>query len=155
MQEVAVVAATLSTIAQSAVAAPDLIDLFDEFATDAALETAGAPVPYKNGTVFSIARSNNDDFSEAVATALAENRDALAVGGKAATELNNRLMAGIMARTILKGWDNVKYRGKPLPYSVENATTLLLHSDFRVWVKNQSENRQYFKFKLIEEAAKN
>lgn len=142
-------------IMNNAPAVLDLLDMFEEFATDAALETGGAPVPYKNGTVFIIARANNTEFSEEVSKALEENRDKLAVGGKEATELNNRLMAGIMARTLLKGWENVKYKGKILPFNIANATTLLMHDDFRVWVRNQSANREYFKAKLVEEAAKN
>lgn len=136
------------------------LDMFEEFATDSALETGGANVPYKDkGTVFKIARSSNTEYGEALQKAIDENRDALNVqtdeGREKAKALSKRLMLEVMADTILKGWENVVYKGQPLTYTRENAITLLGHDDFRQWVKVQSENREYFKARLIEEASKN
>lgn len=142
-------------IATNASAVLELLDMFEEFATDIVLEVEGAFIPYKNGTEFKLARANNEAYGEALTKALDENRDALNKNDAAAKALSDKLMIQIIADTILKGWNNVKYKGAVLPYSVENAKLLLAHSDFRAWVKRQSENREWYKAKLVEEAAKN
>lgn len=151
-------------IAKNASAVLELLDMFDEFATDIALEVGGAWVPYKNGTRFKIARAGNDAYNEALNKVMDENREALLLNDTAAKDLSERLMCEIVADTILKGWETVqgeqtlnhiKYKGQTLPYSREAAITLLSHGDFRNWVKRQSDNREYFKAKLVEEAAKN
>lgn len=142
--------------ATTIMANPALVfDMFDEFATDISLETGGAMVPYKGDTKFKLARANNTEYGEAISKALAEHSDSLSKGGPEAEALNVRLMIDVVANTILKGWENVTYMRKPFPYSLENAKVLLAHNDFRVWVKRQSENREYFKAKMVEEVAKN
>lgn len=142
-------------IAKNASAVLEMIDLFDEFATDAALEINGAWVPYKGATEFLIARANNDDYNKAITKALDENRAALQVGGPEAEALSERLMREVMADTLLKGWKNLKYKGKVVEYSRDVAIELLAHKDFRAFVKIQSENREWFKLKLVADAAKN
>jgi hypothetical protein len=133
----------------------DIFDLFEEFATDAVLETGGAWVPYKGGTEFLIARDNNENYGEAISAALSEHAEALERKDDAAKKLSEELMIDVVAKHILKGWKNVKYKGKMLEYSIENAKTLLRHKDFLTFVRSTSRNRDLYKAKLIEEQAKN
>lgn len=142
-------------LASNAPAVLNLIDLFEEFATDAALETGGAWVEYRNGTEFLIARDNNENYGEAIAEALNEHAEALEKKDDAAKKLSEELMVDVLAKHILKGWKNAKYKGKVLEYNLENAKTLLRHSDFLKWVRATSRNRELYKAKLIEEQVKN
>ncbi len=155
-------------IATNASAVLQMLDMFDEFATDLALENNGAWVTFKNGTAFKIARANNDAYAEAISKAMDENREALLAGNDAAKALSEKLMNEVIAATLLKGWkttqtidgvettaDAVKYKGAEVAYSKEVAVQMLGHRDFREWVKRQSEHRDYFKAILIAEASKN
>jgi hypothetical protein len=144
-----------TAIQANAPAVLDLLDMFEEFATDAALETNGAWVAYKGPTEYLIARSNNDEYTDGLNKSLEENREKLEKGDDAAKALSKNLYIDLMQRTLLKGWKNVKYKGKVLEYSPENARLILQHDDFRAWVKRQADNREYFKAKLVEEMSKN
>ena len=117
----------------------------------AALLLVGIP----DGTEFLIARDNNDNYGEAIAEALNEHAEALEKKDDAAKKLSEKLMIDVVAKHILKGWKNVKYKGKMLDYSIENAKTLLAHKDFLTFVRTTSRNRDLYKAKLIEEQAKN
>lgn len=133
----------------------DMLDMFEEFATDAVLETGGAWIPYKAGTEFLIARDGNTEYSDMISKTLQEYSVKLEKGDDEAKKLSEDLMLKVIATTILKGWKNVKYKGTVLEYSVDNAVTMLRHSDFRAWVKRQSLDRDHYKAKLVEEQAKN
>jgi hypothetical protein len=142
-------------IQKNASAVLEMIDIFDEFATDAALETGGAWVTYRGATRFKIARANNDLYGAALTKAIQENQEELKKGTPESEALSERLMLEVMAETILVGFEHVKYKRQPVEYSKAVAVEMLAHNDFRLWVKRQSENREYFKAVLVEEAAKN
>lgn len=142
-------------IQKNASAVLEMIDLFDEFATDAALEVEGAWVTYRGATRLKVARANNDEYGKALTAAMEEHSEVLLAGGDEAEALSKRLMNEIMGKFILKGWENVKYKGKVVDYSPEIAAEMMVHNDFRLYVKRTSENRELFKLKLVEEAAKN
>lgn len=131
------------------------LDLFAEFATDAALENGGAWVTYKGATRFLIARAQNENFGALIAKTLQENEAALQGDSAEAKALSAKLMNEVLAKTILLGWENVAFKGKPVDYSVETAAELLTMTDFRVWVREQSANRDNYKLKLEDEAVKN
>lgn len=141
-------------IAANAPAVLASFDLFEEFATDAALETGGAWIT-RGPARFLIARDGNDNFSEAIAKAFAENEDAIKGDTPEAKELSARLMREVLAKTILLGWENVSYKKQPLVYSVENAAEMLKHSEFRTWVRQESLKRDHYKAKAEEAAEKN
>lgn len=150
----AIAAATL--IQANAPLALAAIDLFDEFATDAALETGGALVAYKGDVKFLIAREQNENFGAAITKALEDNRDAIEGDSPEAKALSEKLLLDVMARTILVGWEgNVTYQKQPLPYTTDNAIKLLGMSDFRAWVRRQAANREHYKVKVQAEAVKN
>lgn len=129
-------------------------DLYDEFATDAALETGGAWVT--RGTArFLIARDGNENFADAIAKAFSENEEGIKGDTPEAKELSASLMRGVLAKTILLGWENVSYKKQPLVYSVENAAEMLKHSEFRTWVRQESLKRDHYKAKAEEAAEKN
>lgn len=141
-------------IATNAPAVLAMFDLFEEFATDAALETGGAWVT--RGTArFLIARDGNDNFTDKIAKAYAENEEALKEESLEGKELSNRLMREVLADTILLGWENVGYQKKELAYSKEAAADMLKHSEFRTWVRQESMKRNHYKAKAEEVAEKN
>lgn len=143
-------------IAKNAPAVLAAIDLFDDFATDAALETGGAMVPYKGDVKFLIAREQNDNFGTAITKVMTDNEVALQADTPEAKALGDRLLLEVMADTILLGWEgSVVYQKQPLPYSRENAIKLLGHADFRAWVRRQSANREHYKARVLDEAVKN
>jgi hypothetical protein len=142
-------------IQKNASAVLEMFDLFEEFATDSVLEVEGAWHTYRGATRLKIARANNDEYGKALTAALDEHREALTAGDAAADELSKRLMNEIMAKTILKGWENVKIKGVITEYTPEVGAQMLAHNDFRLYVKRVSEDRELFKLKLVEEAAKN
>lgn len=155
-------------IAKNASAVLQMLDMFDEFATDPILENEGAWVEFKKGTFYKVCRANNDAYSEKLNKLMEEHRDVLIKGDDAAKELSERLMNELMAETVLKGWktvqtvdgeeisvDYIRYKGVDQVYSREVAVQLLGHRDFREWVKRQSEYRDYYKAVLVEEASKN
>lgn len=143
-------------IAANAPAVLAAIDIFDEFATDAALETGGALVAYKGDVKFLIAREQNENFNTVIAQVLDANKDAIEGDSPEAKALSERLMLEVLADTILLGWQgNMVYQKKPLPYTRDNAIKLLGHADFRAWVRGQSAKREHYKAKALDEAAKN
>ena len=143
-------------IAKNAPAVLAAIDLFDDFATDAALETGGALVPYKGDVKFLIAREQNENFGTAITKALTDNETALQAENDESKALSEKLLLEVMADTILLGWEgNVVYQKQPLPYSRDNAIKLLGHADFRAWVRRQAANREHYKARVLDEAVKN
>jgi hypothetical protein len=128
------------------------IDLFAEFATNANAEEAGAWVPYSGDIEFLIARSNNPTYARKLTKLFDRNRQLLNTKGKAAEEKAEQITIEVMAEAILLGWKgNFTWKGAPLPYSKENAKTVLALKDFRRWVQEKAED--FERFKLVQDEA--
>lgn len=57
----------------------------------------------------------------------------------------NGMTVQVMAKAVLKGWENVKDGEKDFPFSEANAVHLLtVAGDFRNWVESQSMNLANF-----------
>lgn len=124
------------------------LDIFDAFATDADKELNGVDVPLGGGTSIKIARANNRRYNEE----LLKEYDKYEVSIKAlpddeAGELDTTIICRVVARTILLGWENLKYKGEFLDYSEENAAMLLEHKDFRIKVMSLASQLDLFKAK--------
>lgn len=147
-----------------ATAVPDapVVDMFADFATDDDAVENGKWIPYRGGVEFLIARDGNrkhhrelikywkenptDGLEEADTPEAEEKRSKLI---KAATIYGT-------ARGVLLSWKGpLVIKGKPLPYSIENAETLLKMPDFLEWVSRQSNARANYAAKLEEVDAKN
>lgn len=131
------------------------LDLFSEFATDTAAEVNGVRVPFK-GVTFIVARAGNKKYGKLLSELVKKNQIALDLKDDAADDLSDKLMAEVLAKTILVGWEGeLSYAGKPLPYSVENAKKVLAHADFRAQVSRWADDREAFRVKAQEEKVGN
>lgn len=126
----------------------EALDIFEEFATDETLENEGTYFEIGKGTKLLIARSGNRRFAKALAAAVQKHDKVLSQNDEAAEKLSDQIMVDVLAETILLGWENVNYRGKPLDYSVANAKMLLAHKEFRRRVSVLSEDVSAYKAKL-------
>ena len=64
-------------------------------------------------------------------------------------------MVKVIAKTILLGWENVKFKGEDLPYSLTNAEMLLGIKDFRREIVKLADDFDSFKAQKAEEDEKN
>lgn len=127
-----------------------MFDIFNAYATDETLEEQGTWFPMGTGRVL-VARAGNMNFSRAVADSYEKNRVVLEKGDDEADELSKKLMVDAIARHILKGWEGLGYKGKPIEYSVENAAMLLGHREFRRAIDTMSNDVDAYRMKLEED----
>jgi hypothetical protein len=131
------------------------IDLFAEFATDTNAEVNGIYVPYK-GVEFLIARAGNRKYGRALSEAVTKNQIKLDLKDDAADALSDKLMAEVLAKTILLGWKGeINFKGEPLAYSYENAVKVLMLADFRVLISKLADDRAAFRDQSMDDKVKN
>lgn len=131
------------------------MDVFAQFATDEKKEIEGVWVEIGDGAKLLVARSGNRKYARLLGTEVEKHQRALDGKSDAAEELSEKLMIGVIAGTILLGWEGVKYKGQPMAYSVENAKTLLAVKDFRVFVTKLSNDIEAYRAVQEEVAKKN
>lgn len=123
-----------------------MFDVFEKFATDETKEECGAVVSLGEGVSITVARVNNSNFLKLVqeeADRVAEK--SIALSEAEAEALDKDTMLQVLAKTVLLGWKGVAYKGKVLKYSVDNATMLLKHKDFRKLVMEHADKFEHFK----------
>jgi|688.fasta_scaffold245780_2 hypothetical protein len=130
-----------------------MLDIFDEYATDANAEINGTEFPLGDATLL-IARSGNRKFSKLITQLSERHRIALAVKGEASEALDKKLMVEAIADTILLGWTGLGYKGTLLPYTRANAMMVLEHDDFRASVMKMASEMDAYKVKQETEAGK-
>jgi hypothetical protein len=123
------------------------LDIFKKYATDESLENNGTWRDIGSGAKLLVARSGNKAYARALAKSYEQNRAALDLGDDSADAKSDEIMSDVIARTILLGWENVEYKGKPLDYSVVNATMLLKIRDFRRLVMTFAEDQESYLIK--------
>lgn len=133
-----------------------MFDIFNEFATDEKKENEGVVIDLGNGASLLIARRDNDKYLKLVQ----EEADAFAISSQglsaeAYDKADKAILTKILAETILLGWKNLSYKGKPLPYSVKNAAMLLGHKEFRRLVMRHASDMANYKAKLEDQDEKN
>lgn len=128
------------------------MDIFAAFATDETKENEGAWFDVPGGDArIKVARSSNPVYSKAVVKAF-EKYTKAPKSNKAAIEAQQEAeYIRLMARYLLTDWENVKYKGESLPYSVENAEMLLKLRDFRLFVQTCSDDFDSFRIEVQEE----
>lgn len=132
-----------------------MLDIFASFATNEDLEKNGARVELGEGASIRVARSNSRAYSKLLAKLVEDNKAVLDKGDDAADAKSDEIMVEVMAQTLLKGWDGLKYKGKSLPYNIENARVILQHKDFRRVVAQHADNFEHFRAHAEAEAEKN
>ena len=135
-----------------------MIDLFNSFATDEAVEHEGTRTKMAGcgDTDWLIARMPNKHYSKLIQKQVKMNRAVLDSKGDAAEKMSDAILTDVMAKTILLGWDGeISYKGKKYAYSVEAAKMLLSHRDFRDTVSKVASDMETFKLVKDEEDEKN
>ena len=95
-------------------------DIFAAFATDENLENNGATFQLGGGSTLLIARGGNRRYSKAITKAVEARRVELDGEDAASEKASDEIMIGVMAETILLGWQNLSFKGEEMgEYSVE------------------------------------
>lgn len=131
------------------------MDIGKLYRTDRQKETEGVWVLI-GGSEFLITRSNNRAYRKNLAEKLEANAAALDADTEESEALDNRLMAEVLAETILLDWKNVKVDGKATKYSVKAATLVMTEMpDFAELIRNQAGNIDNFRVKHEKTQEKN
>jgi hypothetical protein len=138
------------------------MDILSTYGTDESMELEGVvhfiggkdKNPEKDPWI-RVARTGNTKYNELLLKLFEENQAVLKGKGKAAVELNEHLMIEVMARTILLGFGNLTYGGKPVTPGVAGATQLLGVKDFRKVVQAYADDAENFRTAQVEEDAGN
>ncbi len=123
------------------------LDIFAKYATDESLENNGTWHEIGGGAKLLIGRQGNKQYTKTLAKLVERDRKVLDMNDDAANARSDEIMTEVLAVSVLLGWEGIEYKGKPLPYSVENAKMLLRHKDFRRDVVALSENIDHFRAK--------
>lgn len=111
-----------------------MLDIFTEFATDPALENNGAWFNIGKGTRVLVARSQNRSYGKSISKEVEAEKELLDKEDDIAEAKSDEILARVMARTILLGWEKFGFKGVELPYTVENAEMVLKVKDFRALI---------------------
>ena len=124
-------------------------DIFEAFATDENLENNGATFPLGKGASLLVARAGNRAYTKAITKAVEARRVELDSGDEdAAVAVSDEIMIGVMANTILLGWEKLTVKGVDAgPYSVAKAKELLAIKEFRKHVAGLSDQMAAYKSK--------
>lgn len=130
------------------------LDIFAQFATDETLEENGTWFPIGGGARVLVARSGNRKYAKLLTKEVERNKKALDLNDDAADKLSEEIMIGVIAETILLGWEDLSFKGEVLEYNVANAKKLLAVKDFRKAIAQFADDVSAFKFKETEEQGK-
>ncbi len=130
------------------------LDIFAQFATDETLEENGTWFPIGGGARVLVARSGNRKYAKLLTKEVERNKKALDLNDDAADKLSEEIMIGVIAETILLGWEDVSFKGEVLEYNVANAKKLLAVKDFRKTIAQFADDVSAFKFNETEEQGK-
>ena len=130
------------------------LDIFAQFATDETLEENGTWFQIGGGARVLVARSGNRKYGKMLTKEVERNKKALDLNDDAADKLSEEIMIGVIAETILLGWEDVSFKGEVLEYNVANAKKLLAVKDFRKAIAQFADDVSAFKFKETEEQGK-
>lgn len=128
------------------------MDFFSAYATDSKAEQEGREFDWGGGVKLKIARAHNPQYSRLLASQYETYKHILdqkdtAEDQAAAEACSSRIMAYVMARSVLLGWTGpVTYKGQPLPYSVANAEMLLSLKDFQSEVNRKANDFRNYRF---------
>ncbi len=122
------------------------MDIFKEFATDENLEISGVEHQIGKAAFVTVARMENPAYTELMIKTLEENEHKIEDN----PELDSLLTREILAKTILRGWKGLSYKGKLIEYSIDNAVMLLAHKDFRKKIIRISNEFNNFRVKVDE-----
>lgn len=137
-----------------------MLDIFAEYAVDPKAEQDGRWFPFGAGSRVLVARANNPAYVRMLTARYEQFQHELskkdtAEDLAAARERSNKIMAEVMAHTVLLGFEGFGYQKQPIEYSVTNAQTLLQHEEFQKAINALANDFRNYRFKLEEDDAKN
>ena len=115
------------------------LDIFAQFATDETLEENGTWFPIGGGARVLVARSGNRKYAKLLTKEVERNKKALDLNDDAADKLSEEIMIGVIAETILLGWEDVSFKGEVLEYNVANAKKFVCDRDARRFARLRAQ----------------
>jgi hypothetical protein len=134
-----------------------MADLLKMFALDQEKESEGIWVELGAGIRIRVARMDNPAYTKTLSKALAPYRHALRANTMD-DETFHAIMARVVGKTILVGWEGLDYKGEALPYSAKHAEMLLLDPQLKPFyerVLRIANDQEAYRLQQEEEAAKN
>ena len=139
------------------------VNLFNLFATDLDKVENGTWVAISPGVSFRLARLNRPEFNAVRNKLMEENSVTFNVlkstqKHKELEELSSQIFAKVLARAIVKDWKGVTVDGAEVPFTEEACEAILIDPamvDLVTHIVNLANDRENFRVKGIEEAAKN
>lgn len=133
-----------------------MLDIFAAYATDETKEVEGAVVQLGGGATMTVARIGNPNYTRVIIAEHEKAAEALKnLPDAEARELDVDVLCGVLAETILLGFTDISFQGKPMKYSKANAVKLLKIKDFRVRVLKEASDLENYRAKFDEAAVKN
>lgn len=130
------------------------MDIFSTYAVDETKEQSGTWMEVGDAK-FLVARAGNKSYVKLLGKEVEKNQKSLDRKDEAADALSDKIMIDVLAETILLGWENVSYKGKPMEYSKVNAKELLSHKEFRREIMKLADDFNAFKAAQEAEEVKN
>jgi len=124
------------------------LDIFSAYATDENLENHGSWFKLGGDARVLVARTGNRAYAKSLTKHVELQRATLDLGGDAAEAASDQIMVEVIAESILLGWENISFKGADLPYSIENAKTVLAVKDFRKVIVGFADSSEAYKAKL-------
>lgn len=124
------------------------MDIFAEYAVDDRLENEGTWMELGDAK-FLIARTGNKKYVRKLSKAVDRHTKLLSRKDDVADKLSDEIMVSVIAETILLGWEGVSFKGEKMPYTLENAKTLLAIKDFRRQIIELADD--FDAYKAVEE----
>ena len=131
------------------------MNLNDKFGTDKKAESEGRWVSIGENGRLLLARIGNPKFDQLQRELLEPYKTEIRAG-TFSVEKRNELFRQAVSRTILLGWEGIKYNGEELPYSPEKAFEILMAlPDFAELVVRLANDLETFRAGAVEESKKN
>ena len=133
-----------------------MADLQKEFGTDSEKEKEGVWRDDIVGDVrMKIARIGNPRYNKRFQALSKPHRRALR-SGRLKDDIAEKLMIQCLAETIILDWENVEYKGKELPFSLENAVMILTElPELRNYVNDIANELEGYQAEDDEEGVEN
>lgn len=134
-----------------------MLDIFKQYAVSLDAEVNGVWREL-HGAEFLIARSDNKRFLSRISEEYTKHQEKIDAGGEEAEKLSEKIMAEVMAETVVLDWKGVAYKGKPFPYSKANVVKIFTQPemrDFHDVLINLAADAEAYRLKEEAEQTKN
>jgi hypothetical protein len=131
----------------SSIDTQEVFDVYANYATDEEAEVKGRWFPIGKNARVKVARVGNDNYNAEFRKLVEDKQLDLSEGGPAAEQLASDILLTVQAKTVLVDWEGLGFQGKPVPYSVDSAKSLLAVKDFRKRILAIAESFDNFRVK--------